>query len=262
MTDIITGFINIRLLDIIDILLVALLLYGLYNLLKGTTAISIFIGIISIYVLYYLTKRFEMTLLSEILEQFVSVGVIALIIVFQPEIRKFLLIIGKQRFFKQFTKRFFFKKLLLNRMTETNINNLMKACINMSETKTGALIVLANNNTLDDYISTGEILDANLSNHLLENIFFKNSPLHDGAVIIADDKVKAARCILPLTQNNKFPVSYGLRHRAAVGITELTDCIAIIVSEETGEIAYSKSGQLLTKRKAESIISMLKKEFV
>ena len=238
------GLFSLRIVDIIDIILFAILLYEIYNLVKGTAAIRIFIGIIAVYIIWKVVKALQMQLLTEILGQFISVGVIALIVVFQPEIRQFLLMVGNTRIIKNQRKRFLFWRFKVNNPVNLNIDKIVKACQKMAETKTGALIVIAQQNELMQYIATGQPVDSTISEALIETIFFKNSPLHDGAVIITGDHIRAARCILPVSNKVTIPSYYGLRHRAAVGITEKSDAIAIIVSEERGDIAYSYEGML------------------
>ncbi|MFN0187271.1 MAG: diadenylate cyclase, partial [Bacteroidia bacterium] len=215
-------FLSIRLLDILDILLVGFLLYKIYQLLKGGAAMSIFIGIVAIYVLWWLfVKILDMQLLGALLGQFMSVGVLALIIVFQQEVRRFLLIVGSNRFTGKggLSKRILPWNWKAPKSTPINIAPIVKACVSMSKTKTGALIIIARSSDLKFYESTGDLMDADVSKRLLESIFFKNSPMHDGAVIIENNKVKAARCVLPVTENTDLPAHYGMRHRAALGIT-------------------------------------------
>lgn len=240
----ILSFISFRYLDLVDILLVAILIYQLYKLIKGTVAIRIFLGILSIYLIWKIVSALQMELLSEILGQFIGVGVLALIIVFQQEIRRFLLLVGSQSTVKS---QGYFKRLLKWRKEEEesaiNLNPLLIACRHLSKTKTGALMVLAIDDELRYHSATGEIIDAKLSSHLLESIFFKNSPLHDGAVIIHNNQILAARCILPISDNPDIPASLGLRHRAAIGLTEASNAVAIIVSEETGQIALAHKGK-------------------
>jgi uncharacterized protein (TIGR00159 family) len=258
---IISQLIDVRVLDIIDIILVAVLLYQLYKLMKGTVAIPIFVGILAIYFLWKLVVALEMELLGEILGQFVSVGVIALIVVFQNEIRQFLLMVGRPKFISKKSRWFFFWKIPVNPANILNINTVVDACASMSEKYTGAIIVLSKQNELTEFINTGEVIDSNVSEQLISNIFFKNSPLHDGAIIIKTNRIIAARCVLPLTRNDNFPVTYGLRHRAAVGLTERSDAIAVIVSEQTGQIAFSKGGELITDVKPFDLKNFLEKEF-
>jgi len=239
-------FITFGFLDLLDIVLVALLIYQIYQLVKGTAAISIFFGILSIYVLYLIVDALQMRMLSQILGQFIGVGMIALIIVFQQEIRRFLLFIGttglqgRWRFIRRFVPKSFqqFGK------PEIDWTELEKALEELSNSHTGALIVLLKNSELKLYIKSGVQLEAKLSAYLLSNLFFKNSPLHDGAVIIKNNTIKAARCILPLTEKSDFPAQLGLRHRAAVGVTEHSDAIAIVVSEQTGQVSLAYKGNL------------------
>ena len=236
-------FISIGIFDIIDILVVAFLLYQVYLLIRGTIAINIFIGIFLIYILWQIVNAFKMDLLNTIIGQFMGVGVIALIVVFQQEIRRFLLMLGTREFFN---KSFSFDALLNKptvKVRTEHIESIVYACSNMAATKTGALIVISTHGQLHSVIVSGDVINADLSTRLLENIFFKNSPLHDGAVIIRDTKIIAARCILPITKSTAVPANMGMRHRAAIGITETTNVLVIVVSEETGNISVFKSGQ-------------------
>lgn len=235
---------NLRILDGIDILLVALMMFYLYKLVKGTVAINIFIGIVVIYLIWQLTVLLKMEMLSTILGQFIGVGMFALIVVFQQEIRKFLLLIGstnlrKSGIFKglQFSK----KEGVLN----ADVNAILAACENMGTTKTGALIVIRRTTSLEFVKDTGDRMEIEVNRPIIESIFYKNSTLHDGAMIIEDNKITATRVILPVTQERNIPLRFGLRHRAAVGITEKTDALALIVSEETGDISYVKDGEFV-----------------
>lgn len=237
-------FIQIRIVDVIDIMLVALLLYVLYRLLRGTAAISIFVGIVAIFLIWQLVNALQMELLSTILGAFVSVGFIALIIIFQPEIRRFLFTIGTKTQHGENKFFHFFKRE--RRHVTIDTETLCQACKSMSDIKQGALIVITRQNTMPDIVMTGVNIDAELSKPLIENIFFKNSPLHDGAMIITSNRIKAARCILPVSNNSNLPGHYGLRHRAAVGISENNDCIVLVVSEETGDISLVKAGNIKT----------------
>lgn len=235
-------FLDFRFTDLIDIFLVAFLIYELYSLLKGTTAIRIFWGIALLFLFYKLSSLFHLTLLSEIMGQVISVGVIALIVVFQPEIRSFLLYIGNRRFIKILNGRLIRKdnpQLFID-----DIEAIVRACKRMSASKTGALIIITRETPLDDYLQTGENIDARVSRELLENIFYKNSPLHDGAVIIKNHRIAAARCILPVSRSEDLPTDLGLRHRSAIGATTLTDALAIVVSEQTGNISVCKEATL------------------
>jgi uncharacterized protein (TIGR00159 family) len=258
-----TSFITLRWIDIIDIILVAVLIYQLYYLLKGTVAINILIGILLFYILWLLVKMLNMQLFGSILGKFIDVGFIALLIVFQQELRRFLLLIGTSDLFKKgkFKKGLFDFSWQTTNEKSLDINAIVKACEYMSETKTGALIVLTTNNDLKFYANTGDIIDAKVSVRILESIFYKNSPLHDGAVIISQNKITGARCVLPVTEQENFPSNLGMRHRAAVGITESTDALAVIVSEQTGEISFAKEGKLQTNISPEELRRVLDKEF-
>lgn len=255
-------FISLRFFDILDILLVAFLLYQLYFLIKGTVAINIFAGIFVVYLLWLLVKALNMSLLSSILGSFIGVGVIAVIIVFQQEIRRFLLWVGTQEIFN---KRFSFQKYFGMDITVTSTNTLReisRACRNMALTKTGAIIVFTTRSELVQYIQSGDAIGGVVSHRLLEAIFFKNSPMHDGAAIIIGDSVKAGRCVLPIDDDLILPASLGLRHRAAISMSNETDTVVITVSEETGYISYAKSGVLKRDVSHESLYAFLKKEFV
>lgn len=255
-------FITIRVLDVIDVLLVAYLMYQVYMLIRGTVAMNIFIGILSFYLLWIIVKALEMQLLGNILGQVIGVGVIALIIVFQQEIRRFLIFIGNQYFSRN--------RLSLERVIPINITpqpkvkikSIIKAVINMAKTKTGALVVIARKSELTVYAETGDSLNAETSSRLIESIFNKNSPLHDGALIIHGDRIVAARCVLPVSENLNLPPNYGLRHRAALGLSENTDALTIIVSEQTGKISLAESGKLLTDVGVKELMSKLDLEFV
>ncbi|HVA99225.1 MAG TPA: diadenylate cyclase CdaA [Bacteroidia bacterium] len=257
-------FITFRWLDAVDILLVAVLLYQLYNLVKGTVAINIFIGIALLYLLWIIVKALNMELFSTLLGKFIDVGVIAIIIVFQPELRRFLLFIGTSEFIgKNKSGKQFFSMHWRNRKRAMplDIPSLVKACQNMAETKTGAIIVLTTKSELKFYANTGDFLDAKISTRIIESIFYKNSPLHDGAIIITNNRIQAARCVLPVLDNVDFPAHLGMRHRAAVGITENSDALAIVVSEQTGEISFVKEGNLKYGITPDHLKELLEKEF-
>jgi diadenylate cyclase len=251
------AFITIRFLDILDILLVALLLYQLYRLIKGTVAFNIVIGLFSLYLLWLVVKALNMQLLGSIMGQFIGVGVLALIIVFHPEIRKFLVFIGTNY---NVNRVLSLDKLFGTQkgktVEEEQIEILADACFSLSKSKTGALIVIARTSELDDQIRTGEILNAHISSSLLRTIFFKNTPLHDGAVIIKNNIIVAAGCILPLTQRD-VDKTLGLRHRAAIGITENADAVAIIVSEERGSVSFADEGDIKRRISREVLIELL-----
>ena len=264
MNVLLESFLTIRWLDVIDILLVAILLYQLYYLVKGTVAINIFIGVFLFYLLWIVVKALDMQLFSSILGKFIDVGVIALIIVFQQELRRFLLFIGTTDFFSknQLGKRLFDFNWKVEKSHTLDINSIVKACKNMAESKTGAIIILTMNSDLKFYMNTGDEIDATVSVRMIESIFYKNSPLHDGAIVISDNKIKAARCVLPVTENTDFPAHLGMRHRAAVGITENSDALAIVVSEQTGEVSFSKEGELKNSISPERLKEILEQEFI
>lgn len=256
-------FISTRWIDWLDILLVAILLYQFYKLVKGTVAIRIFVGILAIYLLWKIVSAIQMELLSEILGQFIGVGVLALIIVFQQEIRRFLLLLGTQ---SSFAGPSFVKKIIRwskpnEEETPIDIESIIDACRNMSKSKTGALIILAKNTQLKYHAATGDVINAKLSTVLLESIFFKNSPLHDGGVIIYNNTIAAARCILPVSDNPDIPSHFGLRHRAAIGITENSNAIAVIVSEETGNISIAQNGKVKSNLTIERFRELLQRAF-
>jgi diadenylate cyclase len=259
--NLLAGIFSLRIVDVIDIMLFALLLYSVYNLVKGTAAVKIFIGILAVYVVWKVVHALHMQLLGEILGQFISVGVIALIVVFQPEIRQVLLMLGNTRVIRNNTKRFRFWKFRVENTVNLNIDTIVKACKKMADHHTGALIVIAREHELLPYVETGQVLDSGISEPLIEAIFFKNGPLHDGAVVIIGDRIRAARCILPVSTSSELPSFLGLRHRAAVGITEKSDAIAVMVSEERGEISYSMDGKLTRDVTPSQLNDFLEKTF-
>ena len=253
-----SSFLSLRIIDVVDILFVAYLLYQLYMFTKETVAINIFLVIFGIFLFWLLVKALNMQLTGAILQQVFSVGAIALVVLFQPEIRRFLVNLGTRY---RIRHKWRFDKLFASdkEFHEVKINSITKACINMSESKTGALIVIARSAPLKVYAETGDVIDANTSSRLLENIFFKNTPLHDGAVIIDKDRVHAARCILPVSESRNLPPNLGLRHRAALGVTENTDALAIIVSEETGHISIADHGVIHENLSKSELIQRLEK---
>lgn len=257
----ISAFITIRFLDILDIILVAILIYQLYRLIKGTVAFNIAIGLFSLYLLWLVVRALNMELLGSIMGQFIGVGVLALIIVFHPEIRKFLVLIGSNYNVNRLLsldKLFGTGKVKV--INHQQIANLVDACESMSKTKTGALIVIAGNSELNEQINTGEQVNASVSSALIRTIFFKNSPLHDGAIIIKGNQIVAAGCILPLTSKS-LDKALGLRHRAAVGISENTDALSIVVSEERGSISVAQKGEIRRRISKEALIQILEERF-
>ncbi len=239
-------FPEIRLVDIFDVLIVAFLIYQLYRLLKGTNVMRIFWAVLVIYITWRVSVLIDMRLTSEILGGIMSIGLIALVIVFQPEIRKFLLMVGTKTQLTGDTvkKRFQFWRKDLDKHSDTNLDPYIQACLHMSQSKTGALIIFKRSNEVEELVATGERINAIASSALLETLFFKNSPLHDGAVIVHGNNVLAARCILPVTARIDIDPNLGLRHRSAIGITEQLDVISVIVSEETGAISYAVGGEI------------------
>ena len=215
------SFINFRIVDILDILIVAVLLFELYKITKGTAVVKLFWIIAFFYVVSKVVSYFHFTLLSELIGEIINVGILAIIILFQPEIRKFLLFLGDGRLIRFFSDKF--ARQAKNDIYTEEVEAVREACQEMAESRTGALIIFARQTPLDDYLSTGEVLDARPSAELIENIFFKNSPLHDGAVIIKNHRIAAARCILPVSKNKNLPQEVGLRHRSALGSTEFTE---------------------------------------
>ena len=241
------GLPSISVADVVDVLLVAFLCYQVYKLVRGTNVLRIFWAVIIIYLLWQLVTMFHMRLSSEILGQFISTGLILLIIVFQPEIRRFLLLVGTKTSIGGDTvrKRFlFWKSRMKVDQSKAFLDPYIQACMHMSQSKTGALIVFIRQNELNDIASTGEQIDAATSSALLEALFFKNSPLHDGAVLVKGGRIVAARCILPVSSNSNIDPNLGLRHRSAIGVTEQTDVVPVIVSEETGAISYAVNGAI------------------
>ncbi len=254
-------FISLTVWDILDILLVAFLLYQVYKLVKGTIAVNIFAGFFTFYLTYSVVKALNLELLTGILGPFIGLGLVALVIVFAPEVRRFLLIIGtKYNINKSFKIETFFNYRKGN-INEDTVNSLLEACKKMSETKTGALIVLAKGSELYNYASTGEILKARISSELIQNIFFKNSPLHDGGMIISGNKILAARCILPVSENLNLPGSMGLRHRAAIGMSQHSNAHIIVVSEETGNISYVMDGHIKVRLSLDELKRFLYEDY-
>lgn len=245
------GFIHIGIIDVIDIFLVALMLYYLYRVTRGTSAFSIILGVVMLYLMYVVVRALNMELLSGILGEFIGVGIIAVIVIFQPEIRRFLQMFGLQQ--NQRLSRLFSGDNIEDNL---DIDSLVKACVEMGESKTGALIVLQQTSDLSLMAEGGIAVDAKVSSSLLENLFFKNSPLHDGAIIINKNRVVAARCILPSTQS-QVPKSYGTRHRAALGMSEVSDAIILVVSEETGGLSIAQGGVIQREIEPEKFKSVL-----
>ncbi|MFV0392571.1 MAG: diadenylate cyclase CdaA [Paludibacteraceae bacterium] len=256
------GF-NISLKDVIDIVLTAILLFGAYRLLKRSGAANVFIGIMTFIVIWFLVSRvFKMELLGGIFDGIINVGAFALIVLFQPEIKRFFSRLGSRRNWGilNYFKRFFKNNDTDETKTDYDVVQVVLACRNMAKTATGGLIVITRTDEIDFYIQSGESIDARISSRLIENIFFKNSPLHDGALVISSRRLKAAACILPVSSNQSIPKRLGLRHRSALGVTEQSDAIAVIISEETGQISWAIAGKLTINVKPEQLEHFLSEE--
>lgn len=240
------GFLSMSFLDILDILLVALIIFVVFRWIHDSPAMNIFLAIIFIYFLMVVVDALHMKLMSKLVSTFIDVGVLALIIIFQPEIRHFLMRFGAGTKFGSNWRKLF-NRIFGDKETSVDnvvVNELTEACRVMGQDKTGALIVIPHQVNLDHIVQTGDRIDAVVSRRLIMNIFFKNSPLHDGAMVINGDRIVAARCTLPITDRTDIPASYGMRHKAAIGITEQSDASVIVVSEETGGISFVKEGKL------------------
>lgn len=246
------GFLEVTWVDFIDIALVSVLLYQVYKLIRGSIAVNIFLGLLALYLVYLVVRAAQMELLATILGQFMGVGVIAMIVLFQPEIRKFLLVLGRSA---EFRENLF--KTISNWRTghheDFDLSEIIEAAKTLKAGKTGALIVFSRDTELKFYAETGDALNAEVNKRLLLSIFNKNSPLHDGAVIIHKGRIKAARCVLPVSENDHLPPNFGLRHRAAVGMSENTDTLVMAISEETGRLILARNGKYLKALKLKQV---------
>lgn len=253
--------IHIGIWDVVDILIVALLIYELYYFMKNTVGVKILIGFILMFFIWRTAQALHMVLMSQILGAFMGAGVIAIVIVFQPEIRQLLLMLGNVKFLKRVEKGKlpFFRLSYVNK--ELDIDSIVMACQKMSNDKVGALIALTKHNDLDQIVQTGTTLNAEISERLIENIFFKNSPLHDGAMVISNNKIVAAGTILPVSSSTDIPQSLGLRHRAALGLSETSDAVVVVVSEETGKIATFYKSEIIQDLSAVQLSKYLKEQF-
>ena len=248
--------------DIIDILLVALLLYYLYSVMKKSGTINIFVGILSVIGVWIITSGiFDMKLTGTILDKFMNIGLIILVILFQDQVKRFLVDLGSQNKWRAI-RRLIFRQEDTGEDNHAHIMPIVYSCMNMSKTKTGALIVIQRKMPLTDYEKTGDEIHADINMRLIENIFFKNSPLHDGAMIIGQRSITAAGCILPVSHDMNIPKSLGLRHRAALGMSQVTDAVCIIVSEETGNISVAKDGALSVKVSAIDLEKILSQALI
>jgi len=254
---------NFDLKDFIDIFLVALMLYYIYRLMKESRSLNVFMGILMFVLVWlFVSQVLEMRLLGSILDKLVSVGVIGLIILFQEEIRKFLYQLGAHQRFRRLSRIFSSGKRNSEEEDKETIMPIVMACMSMAKGRVGALIVIERGAPLDDIVDTGDTIDAVINQRLIENIFFKNSPLHDGAMVISKKRIKAAGCILPVSHNLDMPKELGLRHRAAMGISQDSDAIAVVVSEETGRISVAIKGEFRLRLSAEELESILAHEMI
>ena len=240
------GFLHFSFVDILDVLFVGIILYIVFRRIRGTSAMNIFVAILILLIIRIIAGALDMKMMSSLIGTLLDVGVIALLIIFQPEIRRFLTRFGRTAEIRG--GNWGFLDHLLGRDNQStddeSIDKIASACKQMGERKIGALIVLTHNDSLDDIVATGDIVDAAINKRLIINIFFKNSPLHDGAMIIEDGRIRAARCTLPITERGDIPARYGMRHKAAIGISELCDADVIVVSEESGGITFVQNGKM------------------
>lgn len=251
-------FFDISIKDIVDVVLVALMLYYMYRLMKDSGSLNLFVGIlVFIFSWLFVSKMLQMRLLGSILDQLMSVGTLALVVIFQEEIRNFFRTVGSHRHFGFLSKIFSRDKKDSN---ATEVMPVVLACNSMAQQKVGALIVVQRNMSLDDIVKTGEAINANISQRLVEAVFFKNAPLHDGAMIIQNGRITAAQCILPVSHNLNISKKLGLRHRSAIGVTEIYDAIAVVVSEETGTISAAIGGKLIQNLDARKLEEILTKQ--
>lgn len=254
-------FIEFGLIDIIDIFLVALMLFYIYRLMRESRSLNVFIGIMVFIVIWlFVSQIIQMRLLGSILDKLVSVGVIALIVLFQEDIRTFLFNLGAHRRMRSFMRFFSKEKGKDQKEVKEAIMPIVMSCMNLSKGKVGALIVIERTMPLDDIVRTGDLIDATINQRLIENVFFKNSPLHDGAMIISKRRIKAAGCILPVSHDLDIPKELGLRHRAAMGMSQESDALSVVVSEETGGISVAVRGEFRLRLSAEELEGILTKE--
>jgi uncharacterized protein (TIGR00159 family) len=247
------GFLDVSWVDLVDITLVAILLYQIYKLIRGSIAVKIFLGILSLYLIYLIVRAAQMELLTTILGQFMGVGVLAMIILFQPEIRKFLLLIGRSA---DLNRDNIFKSITNWRNEhhdDFDIHELIEGLKTLKASRTGALIVFSRDIELKFYAETGDELDAKVNKKILLSIFNKHSPLHDGAIIIYKGRIKAARCVLPVSENDDLPSYFGMRHRSAMGMSEVTDTLVLAISEETGRLILARNGKYLRSMKLKQV---------
>ena len=252
-------FISFKFVDFVDIFLVAFLMYEVYKLIRGTAGMNVFLGIIAFYVIWLIVRALHMEMLTRIMGQFISIGGLALVILFQSEIRSVLTMIGNRYLHSQ-SRKYLPKVFRINHtvIPPESIEEICDAIFSMAQTQTGALIVISTRKeTLTPYIQTGEIIDARISSALLQNIFYKNTPLHDGAVLIVGKKIIAAKCVLPMTKRTELPMGYGMRHRSALGMSEDTDSLVLVVSEQTGGISYCQRGEITPIEDKETLVRII-----
>ena len=253
------GFLHVGFVDILDIVVVAIIIFMVFRWIRGSSAMNIFLAIISLFLIKVISSALNMRLLHELMGAVLDMGVLALIIIFQPEIRHFLIRLGSN--YSHIRRSQLFNKLLGVKnggLSGDSVNEIVDACRYMSGNKTGALIVIANYSNLDSIIETGDVIDARIESRMIQNLFFKNSPLHDGALIVRDNRLVAARCTLPNTDKINLPPQYGMRHKAAIGITEESDASVIVVSEETGNIAFVRGGEMKSLGEASELKELFK----
>ena len=252
-------FVSFGIKDALDILLVAFLMYQTYKLMKNSGTLTIFTGVVSVIIVWLLVSQvLEMRLIGAIFDKFISVGFLVLVILFQDEIRRFLFALGSNKGWRFIFN--LFKRKTEGEESQKYIAPVVLACMSLAKKKMGALIVLQREVNLITYMQTGEMFNATINSRLIENIFFKNSPLHDGAMIIADNEIKAAGCILPVAHGVVIPKEMGLRHRSGLGMSLETDALVIIVSEERGSITIAHNGKLSIDISAEDLQQILSGE--
>lgn len=239
------GFLEISWVDFIDVSLVSILLYQVYKLIKGSIAVNIFLGVLALYLVYLIVRAAQMELLAKILGQFMGVGVLAMIILFQPEIRKFLLLIGRSAEINRDSLLKTWQNWREGHHEDFDVHQLIEAIKSLKATRTGALIVFSRDSPLKFYCETGDTLDAEVNKRLLISIFQKTSPLHDGAIVLYKGRIRAARCVLPVSENDHLPPHFGLRHRSAIGMSETTDTLVMAISEESGRLILARNGKFL-----------------
>ena len=240
---------DITVLDICDIAIAALLLFYTYRIMKESGAINLFYGVLAFVVVWLVASQIlQMKLIGSVLDKFMSIGLLVIVVLFPDQIKRFLLQLGDRKRWRFLRKLFRPKSSGASTAGQhRNVLPIVYACMNMSKTRTGALIVIEQSMPLEVYEQSGDMIDAKINSRLIENIFFKNSPLHDGAMIIAHNRIKSAGCILPVSHDTNVPRHLGLRHRSALGISQATDAFAIVVSEETGAISTAYRGKLSTR---------------